>query len=65
MREVKRELYTYSEQYGDEIYQEFNSSCNVMRLWHNRLSKNKSILTAKLVYRYKDNNKLIQIIKLK
>jgi hypothetical protein len=65
MREVKRELHTYSKQYGDEIYQEFNSSCDVERLWHSRLSKNDSILTACLVYKYKDNGKVIQVINLK
>jgi hypothetical protein len=64
MREVKRELHIDS-LLGFEVYQEFNSSCNVENLWYDRLAKNNSVLTACLVYKYKHNGKVIQVINLK
>ena len=64
MRALKRELHVTS-LLGDEIYQEHNSSCNVEKLWYDRLAINDSVLSAHLVYTYKDNGKVHTINKLK
>lgn len=65
MKVLTRELHIVNYDGYRETYEEYNSSCNVERLWHERLCTNKYIERATLVYREESTGKIVDQFKLK
>ena len=65
MKTITRELHIVTRDGFRETYEEYNSSCNVERLWHERLHTNKHVERATLVYREESTGKIVDQFKLK
>ena len=62
---LKRELHLVDDEGFRETYEEKYTESNVEKLWHDRLSTNRHVVRATLVYRNEKTGVIIDQVKLK